>query len=53
MIIYGHLSKENNFPDLALEAVKNELFGNPYSNDYRDFNITVADREKCSMLIEC
>lgn len=52
-IYLGHLSKENNFPDLALEAVKNELFGNPYSNDYRDFNITVADREKCSMLIEC
>ena len=52
-IYLGHLSKENNYPDLAFETVKNELFGNPYSSDYRDFNMMVANREHCSLLIEC
>ncbi|MCM1159311.1 MAG: MBL fold metallo-hydrolase [Clostridium sp.] len=52
-IYLGHLSKENNYPELAFEAVKAELFGNAYSNDYRDFNIMVASREQCSALIEC
>lgn len=52
-IYLGHLSKENNYPELAMEAVKAELFGNPYSNDCRDFNLSVADRNKCSMVIEC
>ena len=52
-IFLGHLSKENNYPDLAFEAVKNELLGNPYSNDYRDFNISVAERSVCSKMIEC
>ena len=52
-IYLGHLSKENNYPELAFEAVKAELFGNAYSNDYRDFNMMVASREQCSTLIEC
>lgn len=52
-IYLGHLSKENNYPELAFEAVKDELLGNPYSNDYRDFNLMVADREQCSTVIEC
>lgn len=52
-IYLGHLSKENNYPDLAFEAVKGELLGNPYSNDCRDFNIMVANRSKCSEMIEC
>lgn len=51
-IYLGHLSKENNYPDLAFEAVKGELYGNPYSNDYRDFNIMVANRDCCSKPIE-
>ncbi len=51
-IYLGHLSKENNYPELAFEAVKNELFGNPYSNDCRDFNLMVANRETCSQVIE-
>lgn len=51
-IYLGHLSKENNYPELAYEAVKNELFGNPYSNDCRDFNMMVANREGRSPLIE-
>lgn len=52
-IYLGHLSKENNYPDLAFEAVKSELIGNGYSDDYRDFNMMVACREHCSALIEC
>lgn len=51
-IYLGHLSKENNYPELAFEAVKNELFGNPYSNDCRDFNMMVANRDGRSQLIE-
>lgn len=51
-IYLGHLSKENNYPDLAYESVKSELFGNPYSNDVRDFNMMVASRSQCSQLIE-
>lgn len=51
-IYLGHLSKENNYPELAYEAVKGELLGNPFSNDYRDFNMMVADREHCSAVIE-
>ncbi len=52
-IYLGHLSKENNYPELAFEAVKNELYGNPFSSDYRDFNLMVADRSQCSAVIEC
>lgn len=51
-IYLGHLSKENNYPDLAYETVKNELLGNPYSQDIRDFNIRVASRSECSSIIE-
>lgn len=51
-IYLGHLSKENNYPELAYEAVKAELFGNPYSNDCEDFHLTVANRSECSALIE-
>ncbi len=51
-IYLGHLSKENNYPDLAYEAVKSELYGNPFSNDIRDFNMMVANRSKCSQIIE-
>ena len=43
-IFLGHLSEQNNYPRLAYEAVKNELIGNPYSEDVRDFNLTVASR---------
>ena len=52
-IYLGHLSKENNYPELAFEAVKAELTGNIYSKDYRDFNIMIANREQCSIAIEC
>lgn len=47
----GHLSKENNYPDLAYETVKLEITDNPYTNDVRDFNLRVADRDNASDLI--
>lgn len=45
-IVLGHLSKENNFPDLALETVKLEITLS--NNKYRagDFPIEVAPRDQ-------
>lgn len=51
-ILLGHLSKENNYPDLAYETVKLAISDNPFSKDARDFNLTVADREICGALYE-
>ena len=51
-IFLGHLSNENNYPELAYETVKTELMGNPYTNDVRDFNLQVAGRSMPSSLIE-
>ncbi len=50
-IFLGHLSKENNYPELAYETVKVELDGNPFTEDVRDFNLQVASRDSCSELI--
>lgn len=49
-ILLGHLSKENNYEDLAFETVKSEIAvsDNEYKAD--DFNIIVAKREMNSML---
>lgn len=44
-IILGHLSKDNNFPDLAYETVKTELLGNPFTDDMRDFKLHTAFRD--------
>lgn len=52
MIQLGHLSKENNFKELAFETVKLELDGNEFSNDVRDFNLCVASRLEPSDLLE-
>ncbi|MBQ0146207.1 MAG: MBL fold metallo-hydrolase [Lachnospiraceae bacterium] len=51
-IFLGHLSKENNYPDLAYEAVRCEILqsGCPYKPD--DFFMEVASREHPSMIIE-
>ena len=51
-IILGHLSKENNLPELAFETVKCEItLGNcPYRGD--DFRIEVAKRDCVSAGIE-
>lgn len=50
-VILGHLSKENNYSDLALESVKVEidLSDTPYHSD--DFPISVANRDNLSETI--
>ena len=47
----GHLSKENNFPELAYETVKNEI--NIADNYHKadDFDIQVAKRDRASDII--
>lgn len=49
-IFLGHLSKENNYPDLAYETVKYELelSGNPL---WKECNIFVAKREEPSVFV--
>lgn len=51
-IYLGHLSKENNIPELAYEAVRLEITmgDNPYHAS--DFEIEVAKREKPSAVFE-
>lgn len=46
-VILGHLSKENNFPELALQAVRNELLRD-FSLQEDELNISVAPRD-CAM----
>lgn len=50
-ILLGHLSKENNYPDLAYETVKTEI--DMSHSEYRssDFKIEVAGRDKPSHII--
>lgn len=50
-IILGHLSKENNYEELAYETVRTEILlsDNPYKAE--DFNIFVAKRETHSELL--
>lgn len=49
-IILGHLSKENNFPELAYQTVINEL---SVSNiDKTNFNLSVASRDKIDEMLE-
>jgi phosphoribosyl 1,2-cyclic phosphodiesterase len=51
-ILLGHLSKENNLPELAYEAVRLEITmgDNPYNGG--DFRIQVAKRSEVSQLVE-
>ena len=51
-IFLGHLSQENNLPELAFETVRVEILSS--DSDYRpeDLPILVADRKKPSALIE-
>ncbi len=51
-IILGHLSKENNLPELAYEAVRMEitLGDNPYKAE--DFRLQVASRSEVSSVIQ-
>lgn len=50
-IVLGHLSKENNFPELAYETVKLEVtMGNtPYCGD--DLPLRIAERDKVSQIL--
>ena len=47
----GHLSEQNNYPDLAFETVKQILQDNPYTDDVRDFGLTVASRTEPGRMI--
>ncbi|MCR5619012.1 MAG: MBL fold metallo-hydrolase [Lachnospiraceae bacterium] len=51
-VFLGHLSKENNYPDLAFESVRMEITmgDNPYRAS--DFDISVAKRDVPSECIE-
>lgn len=51
-IILGHLSGENNYPDLAYQAVRNEINFAGHGFCAEEFNIQVASREKPSCLVE-
>ena len=50
-VVLGHLSKENNFPELAYETVKLEVtMGNtPFSGE--DIPMMVADRDRMSKIL--
>lgn len=50
-ILLGHLSKENNMPALAYEAVRLEITMGDNSYDADDFPIAVAERDHPSSLI--
>lgn len=51
-IVLGHLSKDNNLPELAFEAVRMEITmgDNPYTA--ADFDIQVANRSEVSPVIQ-
>ena len=51
-IVLAHLSKENNYEDLAFETVRSEITmaDSEYKGD--DFNIVVAKRNVCSAMFE-
>lgn len=49
-IILGHLSKENNFPELAYQTVINELSCN--NIDCSNFNLSVASRDSVDKVLE-
>ena len=51
-VFLGHLSKENNYPDLAFEAVKCEITGSCCGYRPEDFDIRVASRDVPSAMVE-
>ena len=48
-VMLGHLSKENNFPELAYQTVANELMEN--NNDINNIKLSVANRYEPSKII--
>ena len=51
-LMLGHLSKENNFEELAYETVKQEISDNLFTDDVRDFGLTVAKRDTYGDIFE-
>jgi phosphoribosyl 1,2-cyclic phosphodiesterase len=51
-VFLGHLSKENNLPELAYETVRLELGFHQDRYRAEELPIRVADRQKASALIE-
>ncbi len=51
-IYLGHLSKENNYAELAYETVRLEIQLNPVKYMPDDFEIQVAKRDECSGVCE-
>lgn len=51
-IFLGHLSHENNYPELALESVKLEINTSDSVHKASDFDIEVARRDLPSQLVE-
>ena len=51
-VVLGHLSQENNLPELAYESVRVEvtMSDTPYKGD--DFPMYVAKRNEVSQMIE-
>lgn len=49
-VMLGHLSKENNFPELAYKTVVEQLIENNVSNNL--FSLSVADRYNVSPIID-
>lgn len=50
-IMLGHLSKENNFAELAYETVAQILGDNQFTKDVRDFHLQVANRSCHSQML--
>ena len=51
-VFLGHLSKENNYPDLAFETVRLEIMARQQEMDVRDIPLHVASRTEVSPLVE-
>ena len=50
-IFLGHLSKENNYEELAYETVKLEIDQGDHGYCSRDFSISVAGRDVMSEIV--
>lgn len=51
-VLLGHLSHENNYPDLAYETVRFEIDQSESEYRFNDFNVMVADRNIPSAVID-
>lgn len=51
-VFLGHLSKENNLPDLALRTVRREIDNTDSDNHAGEIDITVAHRDRVSEIID-